>query len=109
MLFIQLVTDRANIVYDAELEPFLQRAIDRGGISEIVIHAHTDGVGGAESNLALSRGWANDLRDWIAARGVPLSLILTEGFGEERPIVEAPDETPYSANQRIEITIRFAG
>ncbi|MGA1342906.1 MAG: alpha/beta hydrolase [Hyphomonas sp.] len=102
------VTDRANIRYDA-FEPVLQSAIDQGGISEIVIHAHTDSVGSAESNLALSRRWANDLRDWISARGVPLSVIIAEGFGEERPIEFVPDETPSVVSQRIEVTIRFAG
>lgn len=102
------VNDRANIRYDA-FEPVLQSAIDQGGISEIVIHAHTDSVGSAESNLALSRRWANDLRDWISARGVPLSVIIAEGFGEERPIEFVPDETPSVVSQRIEVTIRFAG
>jgi len=108
IFFILPVTDRSNIRYD-EFEPVLQSAIDRGGISEIVIHAHTDSVGSAESNLALSRRWANDLRDWMSARGVPLSVILAEGFGEERPMEFVPDETPSVVSQRIEVTIRFAG
>lgn len=74
-----------------------------------MIHAHTDSLGSAESNLALSRRWANELRDWISARGVPLSVIFAEGFGEERPIEFVPDETPSVLNQRIEVTIRFVG
>jgi esterase/lipase superfamily enzyme len=102
------VTDRDAVRFE-EFEPMLQAAISRGDISEVIIRAHTDSVGSREDNLALSQQWANDLRDWIAARGVPLSVISAEGFGEDQPVEPVADGTPSALNQRIDIEIRFAG
>lgn len=108
ILYTIPVTDRDEIRYDA-FEPVLLAAISQGEISQVLIRAHTDSVGSREANLALSTAWANDLRDWIAARGVPLDVISAEGFGEDQPLEIAEDGAPSTLNQRIEIEIRFAG
>ncbi len=108
ILYTIPVTDRDEIRYDA-FEPVLLTAISQGEISQVIIRAHTDSIGSREENLALSTAWANDLRDWIAARGVPLDVISAEGFGEDQPLEIVEDGAPSTLNQRIEIEIRFAG
>ena len=100
--------DRNAVRFD-ELEPALSVAMGQGGIDRIIIRAHTDSVGTEADNLALSRRWANDLKDWIIARGIPANIVEAEGFGESQPMEALPDETPSLLNQRIEVEIRFGG
>ena len=71
--------------------------------------AHTDGIGTGPDNLALSQRWANDLKNWMVARGVAPDLIEAEGFGESQPLEAVPDEMTSVLNQRIEIEFRFGG
>jgi outer membrane protein OmpA-like peptidoglycan-associated protein len=100
------VADRNDLRFEV-FEPVLQSALAQGEISEVIIRAHTDGVGSEADNLVLSQRWADDLKDWMIARGVRASVITAEGLGESRPLEAVPDGTPSAANQRIDITIRF--
>ena len=101
------VPDRESVTF-FELEPALQSALRRGTLTAVIIQAHTDSVGAPEANRALSQRWADDLKDWMIARGVPASIIAAEGFGEDEPVFAGPDETPSAENQRIEVTFVFA-
>ena len=100
------VADRNDLRFEV-FEPVLQSALAQREISEVIIRAHTDGVGSEADNLVLSQRWADDLKDWMIARGVRASVITAEGLGESRPLEAVPDGTPSAANQRIDITIRF--
>jgi len=102
------VSDRSDVRFEP-FEPVLQSALSQGEIAEVIIRAHTDSVGSEADNLALSQRWAEDLKGWIVARGVPASAVTAEGLGESRPLEDVPDGTPSAANQRIDITIRFGG
>ena len=73
-----------------------------------MIEAHTDSVGDAEANRALSQRWAFTMRDWLVMDGVDPAIITAQGYGEDRPLVDVPDETAEPRNQRIEITIYYA-
>lgn len=101
------VPDRDAIDY-LELESVLYEAMSQGAIAEVIVTAHTDSMGDSVENMALSQRWADDLRLWIASRGVPLSVIKAEGLGDSRPLENVPDETPSRINQRITVEIIFA-
>ncbi len=98
-----MVADRQSFdagAFIAELEPALTQARP----VQIEVFAYTNAEGEREDNLVLSQRWADEVRLWIAGRGIDLAIITAEGFGEERPAVIDPDSLD---NQRIEVYVRY--
>ena len=62
---------------------------------------HTDTVGDAASNRALSQARARSIAAYFRGRKLALP-ILYEGLGEHAPRVPTPDETAEAANRRVE-------
>ena len=74
------------------------------GDLKILIEGHTDNVGSAASNLALSEGRAAAVKAALVSEfGVPGDRITTTGFGDTKPA--APNATPAgrAQNRRVEI------
>ncbi|MBK8170817.1 MAG: OmpA family protein [Sandaracinaceae bacterium] len=61
-------------------------------LTKIEIQGHTDNVGGAEHNMALSQGRADAVRVWLIQNGVDSSRLESHGYGSTRPLV--PNITP---------------
>jgi OOP family OmpA-OmpF porin len=59
--------------------------------TSVVIVGHTDSLGSPEYNERLSVTRANAVRDYMVSRGVPASVIRTEGRGESAPKVTEAD------------------
>lgn len=77
-------------------------ARDEGLTAEI--GGHTDNVGRAESNLALSQLRADAVRDALLARNVPAEALTARGYGMTRPVADNSTEAGRSANRRISFT-----
>ena len=63
-------------------------------------------MGSEESNLTLSRGRAESVRDYLVQNGLKSDrVIAARGFGESKPV--ADNETPAGrqVNRRVEIII----
>ena len=73
---------------------------------EIVVTGHTDRVGKAETNDALSLQRAKDVRNMLIDAGIPASLIVTAGRGEREPAVPTASQVPEAKNRRVEINVR---
>lgn len=82
---------------------------------QIIVEGFTDNVpiGPAlksrfPSNLELSSARAGDVVRYLASRGVPMSTMSAQGFGESRPV--ASNDTPQgrAKNRRVEIVITSA-
>ncbi len=82
---------------------------------KIAIVGHTDAVGSAETNLALSKARAAAVREWLATKGgLDEKQIAVDGQGEAQPI--APNEfgdgsdnpAGRQKNRRVEIKISEA-
>ena len=69
-----------------------------------MLYGHTDRLGAASDNLALSRRRANSVRAGLIHRGLPEGLITTEASGETRPLVETEDGAREPQNRRVEIS-----
>jgi len=67
------------------------------------IEGHTDNVGKAASNNALSRKRAEAVRSALIARGVPAERLVAEGFGSTRPVASNDNDNGRARNRRIEI------
>lgn len=67
------------------------------------IEGHTDNVGKAASNDALSRKRAEAVRAALIARGVPAERLVAEGFGSAKPVASNNNDNGRARNRRIEI------
>lgn len=71
---------------------------------ELIIEGHTDSVGGAESNLDLSRRRADAVKRWLADKGGTSELRLTTiGYGLTKPIADNASEEGRAKNRRVEL------
>ena len=70
----------------------------------VEIGGHTDSQGRESTNQRLSQGRAEAVLDALHARGVPLSRMVAQGYGESRPIADNGDEAGRAANRRIEFS-----
>ena len=76
------------------------------GAYQMEIEGHTDSVGSDDSNLNLSRGRAEAVRDYLTHNGVKAErMIAARGFGESKPVTENETAAGRQANRRVEIII----
>ena len=80
--------------------------IARRPAPEIVIIGHTDRVGNAPYNDALSLRRAERCRDELIKLGIPKVRISVAGRGEREPEVPTADEVAEPRNRRVEISVR---
>jgi outer membrane protein OmpA-like peptidoglycan-associated protein len=74
-------------------------------VAEASVVGHTDRVGSAAYNDALSLERAKRVREALVGLGVPPERIAVAGRGEREPLVSTEEERPEPGNRRVEITI----
>lgn len=68
------------------------------------IEGHTDTVGSAELNQALSERRAAAVRDYLIAKfGVSPDRLVAVGMGQTQLLVPTPDGTPNASNRRVQV------
>ncbi len=85
----------------AQLDGVVEYMQHKAG-ARIEISGHTDNVGNARANKALSSKRAQACRDYLVARGIDGSRIEAVGYGDERPIASNDSEEGRQQNRRIE-------
>ncbi len=94
------VSPASNRILDSvaeALKPCSGLSIEVGG--------HTDALGNADVNKALSQERANRIRDGLVKRGLTAVNITAVGFGSEQPKAEGNN----AENRRIEFKVSAAG
>jgi len=76
---------------------------------EIRIEGHTDSIGSAEYNNALSRQRADAVVNWFVSNGISGSRMTSSGQGEHQPIDTNETEEGRQKNRRVEIKISRSG
>jgi outer membrane protein OmpA-like peptidoglycan-associated protein len=72
----------------------------------VQINGHTDNVGNAASNKALSLKRASAVVNYLVQHGIAATRLFAKGYGSERPIVSNDDEVGgREINRRTEIEI----
>jgi outer membrane protein OmpA-like peptidoglycan-associated protein len=71
----------------------------------IEIQGHTDNVGSATANQALSANRAFTVKATLETFGIPGDRIKAKGFGPSRPIADNSSETGRAKNRRTEFLI----
>jgi outer membrane protein OmpA-like peptidoglycan-associated protein len=72
---------------------------------EIEMSAHTDSYGSDDYNFTLSDNRAKSVREYIISKGIAPEKIVSQGYGETKPV--APNDTPENRqlNRRVEFKI----
>lgn len=73
-------------------------------VTRVRIVGHTDAVGSAHANLALSEARALAVRDALTARGLDAALAEIEAAGETQPLRHTRDGAAEPINRAVEIT-----
>lgn len=74
--------------------------------AQVSVIGHTDRVGTAEANDALSLKRAAVIRDMLIEIGIPREAIEAVGRGEREPLVQTLDGKAEDRNRRVEIKLR---
>ncbi len=72
---------------------------------EIEMSAHTDSKGSDEYNFKLSDERARSVREYILSKGVPATRIISQGYGETKPVVANDTDDNRQLNRRVEFKI----
>lgn len=72
------------------------------------IHGHTDSDGSDEFNHKLSHRRAASVRSELIKNGVPADRMMSEGFGESKPIADNNTADGKALNRRVEILARHS-
>lgn len=68
----------------------------------VTIEGHTDSIGRAESNKALSQKRADAVKDlMIKKHGIEANRITAKGYGEEQPVADNATKAGRAANRRV--------
>lgn len=83
----------------------LQQAIRKFPSSQVTIEGHTDSQGSDDANQTLSEKRANAIAEYLMANMSVDPPIMSQGYGESRPI--ASNDTPEgrTKNRRIDVVI----
>lgn len=106
--YILYFKDGANVLTDESTAEFerLRTEIAGWAASEVMVIGHTDRVGSAQGNDALSVKRAEAVRDLLVEAGIPAGKLEVAGRGEREPLVPTEDEVAEAQNRRVEINIR---
>jgi len=74
--------------------------------SKIVVEGHTDSIGSAEKNQALSERRAKSVRDALISQGVAAERVTVAGYGSTRPVADNDSDAGRANNRRVEIVIQ---
>lgn len=112
-----LIVNLSDVLFDtgkATLKPGAREKLSKlagiliayPGAYQIEIEGHTDSVGSDESNLSLSRGRAESVRDYLVQNGIKSErVIAARGFGESKPVADNETAAGRQVNRRVEIII----
>ena len=69
------------------------------------IGGHTDSVGGAAANQALSEARALAVKRYLVAQGVDANVLVARGYGESQPRAENDSALGRARNRRVELKV----
>ncbi len=71
----------------------------------IEVYGHTDSVGDAETNLALSQARVDAVKAFYMSQGIDPSRVVVEGRGESDPVADNDTADGRQLNRRVEIVV----
>jgi outer membrane protein OmpA-like peptidoglycan-associated protein len=86
--------------------PQILASAERRATADMSVIGHSDTVGRAEINEALSLKRAQTVADLMKSQGLHVEALSVESHGKRNLLIPTPDETPEPRNRRVEISIR---
>lgn len=75
--------------------------------AKVALAGHTDSVGPKKYNQKLSEKRAASVLKYLTKKGLNESVITSEGFGEEKPVVSNKTRADRQLNRRVEVKALF--
>lgn len=96
--------------WDLRPESFVEldrvvRLLEENPAIEIEMSAHTDSYGSDEYNFKLSDNRARSVRNYILSKGIPETRIISQGYGETKPVAPNDTDENRQLNRRVEFKI----
>lgn len=115
--FVVAVGDRVFFDTDqTDLSPQAQATLDRQAQwlqqynrYTFTIEGHADERGTREYNIALGAKRAQNVRDFLASRGIDPARMRTISYGKERPVAVCNDISCWSQNRRAVTVLNTGG
>ena len=70
---------------------------------KLIISGHTDNIGDAKSNMALSEKRAESVVAWLVANGISRNQLAAKGYGSGMPLATNDTETGRARNRRVQV------
>lgn len=83
----------------------LANFLRRNPVYRLRIEGHTDRIGNAAKNRALSQDRAKAVAAYLANKGINAERMKTDGFGDTRPLFKNAEGQPDERNRRVEFFI----
>jgi OmpA-OmpF porin, OOP family len=101
---IHFDTAKATILPDSEnILGEIVKMLQQNSDVKLNVEGHTDNVGSAASNQALSAKRAQAVVAWLTAHGVAGSRLTAKGWGQTKPVAENASEDGRAKNRRVEL------
>jgi OmpA-OmpF porin, OOP family len=103
-LYINFDTNKTTVKPDAK--PTLDEIVallKKDTALRLSIEGHTDNVGSAASNKALSQGRAEEVVKALVNSGIDAKRLGAKGFGSENPVADNRNEEGRTKNRRVEL------
>jgi outer membrane protein OmpA-like peptidoglycan-associated protein len=98
--------DTGKDVIKAESEPLLAEIVkllkDNAGL-KLSVEGHTDNVGNAKANQALSQKRAESVKKFLAGKGIDAKRLETKGWGDGKPVSDNRTDAGRAKNRRVEL------
>ncbi|MFT5433714.1 MAG: OOP family OmpA-OmpF porin, partial [Myxococcota bacterium] len=72
---------------------------------KLKVEGHTDSQGNDAKNLMLSKARAASVKQWFVDKGLDSNRLVTNGFGEEKPVGDNKTKKGRAQNRRIEFHV----
>ncbi|MFM1859055.1 MAG: hypothetical protein RL133_555 [Pseudomonadota bacterium] len=74
-------------------------------IEQVRVEGHTDAVGTQQYNQKLSERRADAVKAFLVSQGISPAVIVTESFGEDKPIATNKTREGRAQNRRVEVEL----
>lgn len=105
LLYFESGSDTLTAASQASLAALKQDVATRP-VPEILVIGHTDRVGSAEDNEALSLQRAQLIADLLQQQGVKPAVLEVTGRGERDLLLPTEDGVDEARNRRVEVSVR---
>lgn len=101
---IHFDTGKAAILPDSEtVLGEIAKMLKENADVKLSVEGHTDNVGGAAANQALSEKRAQAVVAWLTAHGAQASRLKAKGLGQTKPVADNGAEDGRAKNRRVEL------